>query len=226
MLKVLICDERPLISGALQQMLAEEPDLEIVGVADSGVHAMILMRSHHPDVVVSGPRLGGMSGTDLAVQLRDAATDSKPPLVLYGVPDTESGLDEALQAGVDGLCADDAGREELVLAIKAVAQGGAMLGPSIAHRLLSWFRQSEHPAVAEPGPLATSLTSRERQVLTLTAQGMSIDEIAEELFIGVATVRTHLYRVKSKLELRDRAALVAFVYQRGLMQESGDDAAD
>ncbi|MFC8140836.1 LuxR C-terminal-related transcriptional regulator [Streptomyces paradoxus] len=226
MLKVLICDERPLISGALQHMLAEEPDLEVVGVADSGVHAMILMRSHHPDVVVSGPRLGGMSGTDLALHIRDAATDPKPPLVLYGVPDTESGLEEALQAGVNGLCADDAGREELVLAIRAVTQGGAMLGPSIAHRLLGWFRESERPVVGEPTPLERSLTSREREVLTLTAQGMSIDDIAEELFIGVATVRTHLYRVKSKLELRDRAALVSFVYQTGLMRESSEDRAN
>jgi DNA-binding NarL/FixJ family response regulator len=218
MLRILICDERPLISNALQQMLADESDLELVGIADSGVHAIMLIRSWRPDVVVSGLRLRGMSGTDLARQIRAGVAGSQPPIVLYAVRDSDADLAEVLEAGVDGLLADDAGRDELVLAIKAVARGEAMLGPSVARRLVGWFRDAPQPATDKHESFVATLTAREREVLTLVAQGMSTEEIARHLFIGVATVRTHLYRLKSKLDLRDRAALVSFAYRAGLME--------
>ncbi|MDO3685975.1 response regulator transcription factor [Micromonospora sp. C28ISP2-4] len=216
-LRVLICDERPLVTAGLQRLLSAEPDFDIVGVADSGVHALMLVRSERPHAVVTGLRLRGMSGTDLTRRLRGDNEQTNPPVVVYAVEGSEETHTEVLRAGANALLSDDASREELVLAIRAVTRGQAMLGPSVARRLLDWFRKHETEQPRPLDPLAMTLTTREREILLLTAQGLSVEQIASKLYIGVATVRTHIYRLRCKLQVRDRAQLVSFAYQAGLV---------
>jgi DNA-binding NarL/FixJ family response regulator len=208
---VLICDDRPLVAGALRETLRTASDLEVAGLADSGVHALILVRSHRPDVVVAGPRVRGMTGLDLARRVRSG--DVPPAVVLYAADDSDTALGEALRAGVDGVLGGDASGAELIRAVRTVAEGNAMLAPSAARRLLGWFRDRPHESVPAPG----TLSDREREVVVLAAEGLSTDDIARKLTIGTATVRTHLYRVRTKLQLRDRAALVSYAYRAGLL---------
>jgi len=216
-LRIVVCDERPLVGSGVRTLLASEPDIEILAITDSGPQAVALARSKHPDVVVTGLRLRGLTGLDFILQLRGRSSEPEPPIVVYPISDLEGTLAEVIRAGVNGVLSEDASRTELVLAVHAVARGQAMLGNRVARRVLDWFRESGAPADGTLSPMLARLTSQEREVLLLTAQGMSIEDIAARLYIGVATVRTHLYRLRSKLQLRDRAQLVSFAYRAGLM---------
>jgi DNA-binding NarL/FixJ family response regulator len=180
-----------------------------------------MVRSKHPDVVVTGLRLRGMTGADFLLQLRGKDDELEPPIVVYPVGDLMTTLADVLRAGVNGVLSEDAGRVELVLAVRAVARGQALLGPRVARRILDWYRKTDGPVDKTLSPAVARLTTREREVLQLTAQGLSVEDISRRLYIGVATVRTHLYRARSKLQLRDRAQLVSFAYQAGLMTPAG-----
>jgi DNA-binding NarL/FixJ family response regulator len=216
-LRIVVCDERPLVGNGLRTLLASEPDIEILGVTDSGPQAVALARSRHADVVVTGLQLRGLSALDFILQLRGKGSVPYPPIVVYPIADLDRTLAEVLRAGVNGVLSEDSSKTELMLAVHAVARGQAMLGVRVARRVLDWFRDKDAPIDGALSPMLARLTDREREVLLLTAQGMSIADIAGRLYIGVATVRTHLYRLRSKLELRDRAHLVSFAYQAGLM---------
>jgi DNA-binding NarL/FixJ family response regulator len=220
-LRIVVCDERPLVGNGLRTLLASEPDIEVLGTTESGPHAIALARAKRPDVVVTGLRLRGLTGLDFILQLRGKGHGPGPAIVVYPISDLDGTLAEVIRAGVNGVLSEDASRTELVLAVRAVARGQAMLGGRVARRVLDWFRKSGSPVDEALWPMVASLTSREREVLLLTAQGMSIEDVAGKLYIGVATVRTHLYRLRSKLQLRDRAQLVSFAYQAGLMTSSG-----
>jgi len=220
-LRILVCDERPLVGNGLRTLLAAEPDMEVLGATDSGSQAIYLVRSKHPDVVVTGLRLRGMTGADFLLQLRGKNDELEPPIVVYPVGDLKTTLADVIRAGVNGVLSDDAGRAELVSAVRAVARGHALLGPAVARRILDWYRTTDTPVDKALSPAVSRLTGREREVLLLTAQGLSVEDISNRLYIGVATVRTHLYRLRSKLQARDRAQLVSFAYQAGLMRPAG-----
>jgi DNA-binding NarL/FixJ family response regulator len=199
-------------------MLDAEPDIEVVDVTDSGVHAMMLARTHELDVVLTGLTLNGISGLELIRRLGRESLDPSPRVVVLAVGDTDESLTEVLHAGAAGLLTKDTNREELVTALHAVAMGHAMLAPQVTQRLLSWLRERELPAEEVLQPAVDTLTPREREVLLLNARGLSTDEIASELSVGIATIRTHIYRLRTKLQLKDRAQLVSFAYRSGLMQ--------
>jgi DNA-binding NarL/FixJ family response regulator len=221
-LRVLICDERPLVSGGMEGLLATEPDLDVVGSADTEAQALRLLSATTPDVVLTGLRPGGSIDADFVRRLL-CGSDPEPAVVVY-TPGTgaDRGVDDILRAGADGVLAAGASREELLLAIRAVARGHAMLDSAVARRLVDWYRSraaaGTRPGRPRVGTVVEDLTPREREILKLTAAGLSTVEIAEALFIGGATVRTHLYRLRCKLQLRDRAQLVAYAYQFGLMR--------
>ncbi len=215
-LRVLICDERTLVSDGLRTLLEGESDVEVIGGTGSGVEAIGLVRDHQPDVLLTGLRLKDMSGSEFLQRLREGGAEPYPPVVVYALGELEDSMVDLVRAGANGLLAEDASREELLIAIRAVASGHAMLGPPVARRMLDWFRSSNDPVGVPYPAVANNLTGREREILLLTAQGMSADEIARKLFISVATVRTHLYRLRCKLQLKDRAQLVSFAYQTGL----------
>jgi DNA-binding NarL/FixJ family response regulator len=201
-------------------MLDGEQDVSVVGTTDSGVHAMILARSQHLDVVLTGLNLEGMSGVELIRRLAKEPLARTPRAVVFSVNEDEDFLVDALHAGAAGLLTKDSTKAELLAALHAVAQGHAMLAPQITQRLLYWFREHDaDPEIALRVALE-AVTPREREVLRLVAQGLPPEEIARDLSLGVATIRTHIYRLRTKLGLKDRAQLVSFAFRAGLMRST------
>jgi DNA-binding NarL/FixJ family response regulator len=139
-------------------------------------------------------------------------------VVVLSVSDTDDVMGDVMDAGASGILGKDASTADLMSAVRLAAMGQTMLAPAIAERLVSWFRERRGLTEVLVQPLVASLTPREREVMLLTARGLSPEEIASELAIGVATARTHIYRVRCKLGARDRAQLVSFAYRSGLMQ--------
>jgi DNA-binding NarL/FixJ family response regulator len=219
-LRVLVCEEIPIVRDGLRTLLEAEPDIDVVGATDSGTHAMILIRNHRPDVVVSGLSLRALSPMEMIGRLRREPIEPKPRFVVLLMNDSEEVIDDVLQADVHGLLARDVTRDELGSAIRAAARGQTTLAPQIARHLVEWFRNRDAGRDRRLRPLVAELTPRERQVLILAAQGHSAEEIAEEIAVGLATARTHLYRLRCKLQLRDRAQMVSFAYRAGIMQHA------
>jgi DNA-binding NarL/FixJ family response regulator len=216
-LRVLICDKLPVVRSGLRALL-EGAGIEVIEATDSGLHAIMLARRIRPDVVITGLELLSLGGIELIRRLTDLDDMPSPRVVVYLMTDSDEVVSEVLHAGASGVLLWGTGREELVSAVHAAANGEAVLAPVVAQRLVDWFRRGH----TEPEPglsrLVSTLTPREREVLLLLAAGMQPDEIAGELFIGVTTVRTHIYRLRGKLDLKDRAQLVTFAYRAGLTQ--------
>jgi DNA-binding NarL/FixJ family response regulator len=217
-IRVLICDEVPVVRHALRTLLDSATDIEVIETTGSGMDAIILTRRLRPDVVVTDLRLDGMSGLEMIRRLREEELDPRPSVVVFAISDTDDVMSDVLHAGASGILGKDASPADLVSAVRMAARGQTMLAPAIAERLVSWFRERRGLTEVLVQPLAASLTPREREVMLLTARGLSPEEIARKLTIGVATVRTHIYRVQCKLGARDRAQLVSFAYRSGLMQ--------
>jgi DNA-binding NarL/FixJ family response regulator len=217
--RVLVCEDIPVMRNALATMLSSATDIDVAGTAGSGMEAIILTRQLKPDVVVTGLNLRGISGIEMIRRLRGEDLDPAPHVVVFAVTDNDEDIGDLLRAGVSGVLDEGASPEDLISAVRLSARGQIMLAPNIAYWLVSWFRN--HPGdTADAGslPVVDSLTSREREVMSLIARGLSAVEIAVELTIGVATARTHMYRVRCKLGARDRAEVVALAYRSGLMQ--------
>lgn len=214
--KVLIYEQFPLVRDSLCTLLDALPDIDVVATTDNLREATADIRRYRPVVVLIG-------GATLrpCLDLIHAINGERPEpggapycLVFYQGP-TYGVMAELLRAGAKGLLNRDADRDEVVSATRAVARGNTVLTSEIAHQLVEWFRQ--HGA-ATAAPEIRLLTEREREVLTLIGRGLSIGNLAEALHIGVSTVRTHLHHIRHKLDLRDRAQLVAFAYRCGLVR--------
>jgi DNA-binding NarL/FixJ family response regulator len=197
--KVLICHELLVVREGLRSVLMAEPDIDVIDATGDGNRAMALASRHRPDVLITG------TGLDLI--RRAGGLAAAPRIVAFSMGDDLA--PEALRAGAIGVLAEDECREQIIATVRAAERGQTSLTPAIAQRLVDWFRQLDTPPAR--------LTDRQRQVLLLIAQGRSTEEVAHELFIEVSTVRTHLFRLRSKLNLRDRGQLVSFAYRTGLM---------
>jgi DNA-binding NarL/FixJ family response regulator len=215
-IRVLICDELPVIRDGLQTLLDAAPDIDVIDTTDNGMQAIILVRTARPDVVVTDLNLRSISGLEMIRRL--GKEDAPPNVVVFTGSDADKTVSDVLHAGVTCLLSKDASPQELVTAIRAAAAGRAMLAPDVAQRLVTWFLEQPDTAASSPLPEMTELTPRERDVIQMVARGLSTEEVARELTIGVATVRTHLYRVRTKLGVRDRAELVSLAYRSGLIQ--------
>jgi DNA-binding NarL/FixJ family response regulator len=215
-LRVLICDETRLVRDGLQSLLDAEPDIDVIGATDSGLHAMMLTRDRRPHVIVTGLALRSVSGVELIRRLAMEKIE-RPHVVVFAADENDATLSDILAAGATGLLNRDATREELVSAVRAAARGQPTLGPRITQMLLNWFRERGSRAEPVLQPLLTALTPREHEVLLLVAKGLSTQEVAEKLSIGLATVRTHIYRLRCKLNLKDRAQLVSFAYRADIV---------
>lgn len=215
-IRVVICDELPVIRDGMRTLLDAVPDIDVIDTTDNGMEAIILVRTARPDVVVTDLNLQTISGLEMIRRL--GKEDVRPNIVVFTGSDTDETLSDVLNAGVNCLLSKDASPQDLVTAIQAAAAGRTVLAPGIAQRLVTWF--CEQPGTREPVPCpeVTTLTPRERDVIQMVARGMSTEEVARELTIGVATVRTHIYRVRTKLGVRDRAELVSLAYRAGLIQ--------
>ena len=216
-ISVILVDDQPLLRKGFRMVLEEEPGIVVVGEASDGAAALDLVGRRHPDVVVMDVRMPGMDGIE-ATRAIIAAEPRSRVLIL-----TTFDLDEyafgALRLGASGFILKDVLPSELVRAIRSVADGDAVIAPSVTRRLLDVFaHQIPDPQRAERAhPEVGQLTAREREILTELAGGFSNAEIAERLFVAEATVKTHLGRVLMKLGLRDRLQAVVYAYETGLV---------
>ncbi|WP_196930417.1 response regulator transcription factor [Micromonospora ureilytica] len=216
--RVLICDELPVVRNGLRMMLSAGDGITVIDSTDSGAHAVMLARSHRPDVIITGLSLRGTSGLELMSRLRRDNLQPTAQFVVYTMNYADEIISEILHAGVSCVVGPESDAEDLTSAVRIAARGEVMLPPRVARRLVDWFRRRNTQPEETLRPIAAALTTRERQVLVLIATGLSTEQVADRLAIGIATVRTHVYRMRSKLQLTDRAQLVSFAYRAGLMQ--------
>ncbi|MEV7862493.1 response regulator transcription factor [Streptomyces hirsutus] len=209
---VLIVDDHPVVRDGLRGMFEAAPGFRVLGEAANGVEALERAAALDPDVVLMDLRMPGGSGVDAIREL--ARRGARAEVLVLTTYDTDSDTLPAIEAGATGYLLKDAPREELFAAVRAAAEGRTVLSPAVASRLVSAVR-----APAEP--LSAPLSAREREVLALVARGTSNREIARELFISEATVKTHLTHLYAKLGVRDRAAAVAVAYERGILGRPG-----
>lgn len=212
MIRVLLVDDEELVRTGLRMILDAEPDLTVVGDATDGIDALARMPEVSPDVVLMDIRMPRMDGLEATRQMV-ARWDAR--VVVLTTFDLDEHVYAALAAGASGFLLKDAPATQLVHAIHVAAAGDALLAPSITRRLISRFTEG-HAASARP-PLPADLTPRETEVLTLLAEGLSNAEIAERLFVGEATVKSHVARVLTKLGVRDRVQAVVLAYRSGLV---------
>ncbi|GLI02421.1 response regulator [Phytohabitans aurantiacus] len=216
MIRVLIADDQALLRGSFRVLVDLAPDLTTVAEAGTGAEAVALTRTHQPDVVLMDVRMPEMDGIEATRRIcGDPATASTRVLIL-----TTFDLDEyvyaALRAGASGFLLKDTPPADLLTAVRVVASGEGLLAPSVTRRLIAEFARRPEPARPLPRRL-DGVTDREREVLTLVAHGLSNVEIAERLTLSLATVKTHVSRLLSKLHARDRAQLVIVAYETGLV---------
>ncbi|MEU9750760.1 MULTISPECIES: response regulator [Streptomyces] len=211
--RVVLADDQPLIRSGLRVLIADHPDLDVIGEAGTGAQAVRLVRELRPDVVVMDIRMPGMDGIE-ATGLITAGPESARVVVLTTFDDDEY-VYAALRAGASGFLIKDMSLEGILSAIRVVAAGEALIAPSVTRRLIEEF--AARPEPAPPARAVAGITGREREVLVLVGRGMSNSEIAERLVISVATAKAHVARLFSKLEARDRVQLVIIAYEMGLV---------
>ncbi len=215
MIRVLVADDQALIRDSFRLILEMEPDIEVVGEAGNGREAVALARQVDPDVVLMDIRMPVLDGLGATEALSRAGV--RAHVLILTTYDADEYLYDAVRAGAAGFLLKDVRREQLAGAIRTVAQGEALLHPALTRRLVERFAQGPPPASRRPPALAT-LTDREIDVLRLVGRGLSNAEIAAELFLGEATVKTHLGHVLTKLDPRDRVQAVVTAYETGLVR--------
>ena len=214
-IRVLIVDDQALVRAGFRMILEAQPDLEVVGEAGDGSAAIDAVRTLRPDVVLMDVRMPGVDGIEATRRLTEAGVPGK--IVILTTYDLDEYVFDALAAGASGFLLKHVPPEELVRGVRVAASGEALLAPSITRRLIEEFAKQRAPVRASGTDLKT-LTDREREVLTLLGRGLSNPEIARELKVGEATVKTHVAHVLDKLELRDRVQAVIFAYEIGLIK--------
>ncbi len=215
-IRVLVVDDQALVRDGFAMVLDHEDDIEVVGEAGTGVEAVEAARSHRPDVILMDIRMPEMDGLEATRRIVAEAEWPVKVLILTTF-DPDEYVYEALKAGASAFVLKDIPRAELVSAVHTVADGGALLAPSITRRLIGRFTQGLAADTAASARLER-LTAREREVLAAIGRGYNNTEISEHLFIGSATVKSHINSVFTKLGLRDRAQAVVFAYESGLVE--------
>ena len=219
-LKVLLVDDHAMVRSGFAMVLSVEDDIEVVGEAADGLQAVEQARATRPDVVlmdVQMPRMDGIEAT------RHLVAEDLGKVVIVTTFDRDDYLFDALQAGASGFLLKNAGPEQLLDAVRAAGRGHALLAPEVTRRVIGKMAgEGNHaPDRAEPAELA-HLTAREREVLVMLGRGLSNAEVAAELVLGEATVKTHVSNVLAKLHLRDRVQAVIYAYEAGLILPAED----
>lgn len=214
-IRVLVADDQPLMRAAFEMTLRSEEDIEVVGEAADGDEAIEQARRLHPDVILMDIRMPKLDGVEATRIL--AAEDATTKILILTTFDIDEYVLEALRAGASGFLLKDVRADELVHAIRVVADGDTLLAPSVTRRLVETFVELGSPGPGEAGEL-DALTPSERTVLTLIGRGRSNREIAAELSVADTTVRTHVRHIFEKLGLRDRVQAVVLAYSTGLVR--------
>ena len=213
-ISIVLVDDQELLRVGFRMVLDSQPDLDVVAEAGDGAVAVKLVAEHVPDIVLMDVRMPEMDGVEATRRIAAAGSPSR--VIILTTFDLDEYVYEALRAGASGFLLKDAPPEQMIDAVHAVARGDALIAPSVTRRLLTEFVQRPQPADASPR--LAGLTERERDVLLRLGRGMSNSEIAAELFLGEATIKTHVGNVLAKLGLRDRVQAVVFAYENGLVR--------
>jgi len=218
-ISVAVVDDQALVRRGFAMVLEHQPDITVVAEAGTGVDAIAVCREHRPDVVLMDIRMPELDGLAATAQLVEEA-DYPVKVIILTTFDPDEYVFRALQAGASGFVLKDIPPEQLAPAVRTVAEGGALLDPAITRRLIGRFAQTLATDTHTARRLDT-LTDRERDVLVELAKGATNAEISDTLFIGAATVKTHVSNILTKLGLRDRAQAVVFAYESGLVAPGG-----
>ena len=218
-IRIVLVDDQAMVRSGLRLILESEPGLAVVGEAATGRDALDLVASAQPDVVlmdVQMPALDGLAATERLLALPTRSGRDRPRVVILTTFDLDEYVFGALRAGASGFLLKNAPAEELIRAVRIVAAGDSLLAPEVTRRIIERFVRRS-PA-QEPARQLDRLSAREREVLALVGAGRSNGEIAGDLFLGEATVKTHIGSILAKLGLRDRVAAVIFAYESGLVE--------
>jgi DNA-binding NarL/FixJ family response regulator len=215
MIRVLLADDQSLVRAGFRALLDAEDDIDVVGEACDGEEAVALAATLRPDVVLMDIRMPRLDGLGATRRIADDSSLDMVKVVILTTFELDEYVVEALRAGASGFLVKDTEPVDLLRALHVVADGEALLSPSVTRRLISQFVSRVAPRHPPPG--LDALTEREREVMALVAGGLSNAEIAEHLVVSPATARTHVSRAMVKLGARDRAQLVVFAYESGLV---------
>ena len=205
-IRVLIADDHPVVRAGLQGMLLGQPDIQVVGEAVTGAEAIAMTEQLRPSVVLMDLRMPEMDGVSATVRIRERQPQTH--VLVLTTYDGDADILRAIEAGATGYLLKDTPRDDLFRAIRAAAKGESFLTPAVATRLIGRVR----------APVEDSLSDREVEVLTLVAQGASNNEVAKQLWISEATVKTHLIHIFGKLGVSDRTAAVTLALERGILR--------
>ncbi|HNJ96828.1 MAG TPA: response regulator transcription factor [Ilumatobacteraceae bacterium] len=221
MIRIALVDDQAMVRAGFRMILETEPDFTVVGEAADGAEAVNLVARAHPDVVLMDVRMPRMDGIEATRRIVAAGSGAR--VLMLTTFDLEDHVYAALRAGASGFLLKDAPAQQLVDAVRVVAAGDALLAPSVTRMLID--EVSRRPSVdsGAVAPGLADLTERELEVLRLMARGMSNAEIASDLYLGEATVKTHVGRVLTKLDLRDRVQAVVLAYESGLVVPGAQD---
>lgn len=220
-ISVVVADDQALVRGGFAMILGAHADIEVVAEAGTGVEAIEAAHRHHPDVILMDIRMPELDGLEATARiLRDA--DWPVRILILTTFDPDEYVYQALRAGASGFVLKDIPPHELAGAVRTIADGGALIAPSITRRLIGRFaeRPGVNTAVADR---LHRLTDRERDIVAAVARGANNTEIAEQLYIGPATVKSHVSSILTKLGLRDRAQIVVFAYESALVEPGTHD---
>ncbi|MFI6317212.1 response regulator [Nonomuraea sp. NPDC050556] len=214
MIKVLLADDQMLIRVGLAALIRATPDLDLVGEAESGEDAVELARTARPDVILMDIRMPGLDGLAATEEIIASSAGEPPRILILTTFDIDEYVYQALRAGASGFLLKETAPERLMAAIRTVATGDVLLSPSSTRRLIESFHRPQAPT---PNPALDRLTPRETQVLPLVGRALSNGEIARQLHLSEATVKSHLNHAMSKLGLSSRVQVVTLAYDAGLV---------
>jgi DNA-binding NarL/FixJ family response regulator len=218
-IRVAIVDDQTLVRAGFRILVESADDMTVIGEATTGAEAIRLVEHLHPDVVLMDIRMPELDGIEATRRILSTDTEHRTRVLILTTFETDENVFAAMRAGASGFLLKDAEPDELLEAIRVVAEGDALLAPSVTRRLIQAFVSApSKPAAAKVSAELELLTEREREVLVLIANGMNNTEIAEALFVSIATAKTHVSRIMTKLDARDRAQLVVFAYESGLVR--------
>jgi DNA-binding NarL/FixJ family response regulator len=215
--RVLVADDQALVRGSFRVLVDTAPDLQAVGEAGTGAEAVELARKERPDVVLMDVRMPGMDGIEATRRIVGEPATPEVRVLILTTFDLDEYVYAALRAGASGFLLKDTPPADLLAAIRVVAGGDALLAPAITRRLIVEFASRPEPGLRPIAALG-DITEREREVLTLVARGLANAEIAAALHVSLATAKTHVSRLLTKLSARDRAQLVIVAYETGLVR--------
>lgn len=221
-IRVLLADDQAMVRAGFRMILESDPQIAVAGEAADGAEAVTQSRRLRPDLVLMDVQMPGVDGIEATRQIvaQGRALAPAPRVVILTTFEWDDYLFASLRAGASGFLLKNAPPEDLIEAVKIVAAGDSLLAPSVTRRLIAEF--ARQPAPPDPTPALATLTEREVEVLTLVARGLTNAEIAERLFVGEATIKTHVSSILSKLDLRDRVQAVVFAYESGVVQARHD----